>query len=334
MSKRFIHIVSFASAMAILMLSTMLFLGLSVRFAYAEPSSPDAPPGGTSGDSPPTAQTSFTGSYGVIVSVHAHGKGLGEVDPSGSFTVSGIPTTATVSAAYVYLSGYYGGSADSASLTFASVYIGSKTPDVVDPGGSLYFKTWIFDVTVYVTGDGTYSYSTSGISGSCGSALVVVFTDTGLPSREIIINSGMESLESASSTTTFTRSPGGVAGAGTLYIFEMAGDADGTGEEIKFNGATVLGPGDIFNENIISGKATSLNVVSVSTIAGVNTATVATGDDWIGWILAILDAPYQAPEGVPEFVDISFAASLGLLVIAARLVISRRRDKGPHPGLN
>ena len=66
--------------------------------------------------------------------------------------------------------------------------------------------------------------------------------------------------------------------------FSAGGD-----ESLVLNGSTVLGPGDIYNQN--QGPFATLLSIPVSVAAGSDTASIVTGDDFLGLHLAILVGP-------------------------------------------
>lgn len=238
-----------------------------------------------SGDTPLSTLDTFQGTVDVMVDVVPHG---GAIDPSGTFTIAGIPAGASIVKAWFFVTSFDSSVAPTLSATFAATALGSKPPDVSDPGGGLVNKHWRFDVTSLVTGNGGYTYSTSGGAGNAyGDALVVVFNHSSVPVKRIVINDGGESLASATSSTSFG---GFAAGPGRLIVFTQADDTgSGGGESLVLNGSTVLGPGDIYNQN--QGSFATLIDIPVSVIAGANTMDVVTAGDWFGLHLGILTGP-------------------------------------------
>ena len=268
-----------------------------VMFAWMAAATDVIPPGqpdgigieSVSGDNPPTTSFTWTGSGDVVVDVVAHNY---ENDPSGTFIISGIPVGSNIIQAYMYATEWEFSSGEVTSGTFDGISLSAVSPISSDSGGGLYLATYRWDVTTFVTGDGSYSFTTSGLERSFGSALVVVYQNPSEPSREIIINDGAESIDSATSTTTFS---GVSPGSSKLLLFTEADNAGGNSESVTFNGIVVAGPGDIFHAN--QGPYATLLNIPVTTVSGINTASVySDGDSLFGWELAILSTEVRSIE--------------------------------------
>ena len=278
-------------------LSLCLCLGASA--APAGVPAPKAQVLGSGADNPLTTQNTYTGPYDVaVVGVPI----AGATNPSGSFSLAGIPAGATVQAAWVVFGTYTGDT--SVVLTFAGQALPASGPAWADSGFP--FETFRFDVTSRITGNGSYTFSTTGLGYAYGAALVVVYGSPTLPVRTIVVNAGAEDLYGAASTTTFAGFTG--AGPGRLYLLTCADDADsGGGESLTFNGTVI--PGVVYDQNI--GQYTSLINQAVTVQAGTNTAIVTTAGDQFGWSLAILVGPGTAGEPV-----IPVATGAGLVGLA------------------
>lgn len=237
-----------------------------------------------SGDMPLTTLATFTGRADVIVKVVPQSFAL---NPSGTFTVSGIPMGGSIFRAYFITTSFSAFPTETATAVFAGTFLGTKSPDKTDPGGGLFLREYRYDVTQLVTGNGSYSYDVTGTNNVFGDALVIVFGHSSLPQRRIVINDGAESLQQAISTTSF----GGFGtGVGRLLIFTQADNAfDIGGESLTFNGAIVLGPGDVYNGN--QGDFASLIDIPVSVINGTNSTSVTTETDFFGLHLGVLVGP-------------------------------------------
>src|SRR5262249_13143233 len=141
-----------------------------------------------------------------------------------------------------------------------------------------------------VTGNGSYAFiaSPGGTgTGSWGHLLLVVYEWSGAPLRRIALAFGGDSMQYASSETTLT---GFQAGAATLELFTEADQRDySAGEEsIRVDGAIVAGgmERDLFCNN--QGYATSYFELPVVLHGSSARIGVVTGEDWLGWHMALL----------------------------------------------
>ena len=228
----------------------------------------------------------FEGQVDVVVDVVPQSVAS---NPSGTFTISGIPASATVLRAF-FITTSFGGPLQNATATFSTNSLGTKGDDDSDLGGGLRLHFYRFDVTSFVPGDGNYTYNVTaefpGTIFAFGDALVVVFEDASLPNRRIVVNDGAESLQNATSVTSFADMQ---AGIGRLIVFTQADDtADDSNESIALNGGTILGPGGVFTAN--QGGFASLHDLPVTVLDGTNSMSVTTGPDHFGLHLGILVA--------------------------------------------
>lgn len=236
------------------------------------------------GDHPLVTRKVVSGRVDALVLVVPH---VAAADPSGTFTVVGVPAGATVRAAFFVTTSFSASATEAANVTFAGQSLGARGDRLTDPAGGLYCRAYPYDVTSIVTGNGTYAYSVTGTSNTYGDALVIVFEEASLPLRRLAINFGSEALAGFTSTTNFAAFG---AGSGRLLIFTQADNPDpGATETVSLNGAVIAGPGDIFNGN--QGSFASLQDLSVNLSAGTNTVDVSTPSDFFGLHLAILIGP-------------------------------------------
>ncbi|MCH8853159.1 MAG: DUF3344 domain-containing protein [Planctomycetes bacterium] len=198
---------------------------------------------GTIGDSPPTTSFTFNGNVGVDIDVVP----FSGSPASSTFVLSGVPSSSSILKALMYVQ-RWNSPTTNATAVFSGNALGPIAPFAVDPAGDFQLQSYRFDVTNFVTGNGSFPFSfTTGGGQNFYAALVVIFSNTSEPVRTILINDGSEAIGTGSSTTTFSALS---AGSGTLTIVTQADNPGGSGESILFNGSTILGPGDIFNANL------------------------------------------------------------------------------------
>src|SRR5436190_2156545 len=89
-------------------------------------------------------------------------------------------------------------------LTLALLAAGTVGPISLDPGGGYDLGGYRWDVTSFVTGNGTYTFDITGVSLSYFAGLAVVYSDASLGLGEVRVNDGAESLLADTSTTTFS----------------------------------------------------------------------------------------------------------------------------------
>jgi hypothetical protein len=244
----------------------------------------DVAPADTTGDHPPTTAFTLKGKYGTAVSALPYDA---VANPSGTFIVSGIPAKSKVVKALLYLTDW---EASEAAATFAGASFGPAPPVTTNDGGGHRLGVFRFDVTSKVKGNGSYDYSSSGIAGSYGSALVVLYRNKTLLSNFIWVNDGSENMCNATSESLYSGGPK-KASDGRLLIFTEADDNIGkgeTGEVVSLNGNAVGGPLDA---NL--GHYASLLDLPVTGVGAKNTVSVMSPQDWFGWHLAILSTKRQ-----------------------------------------
>ena len=248
-----------------------------------------------------TTVHSFSGTVGAVVVGYAQPGGSSS---SGTFTVSGVPSGATILYAGYYADNYF--NTPSPTATFAGNSLGGPTASYIsDPN----YQAYAWNVTSFVTGNGSYSVSSGSYSQQYGNSLVVVYSWSGLPNGVVLINEGAQDNGggSISTSTMFNLASGGT---GTLWVATGADDSSSTGEQVLFNGSVVGGPIDA---NL--GSYASLLQMSVSTQAGANTTMLTTTGDWYGWDLAVLTSTGNS--AVPEPASLMLTASgLGPAVYA------------------
>jgi hypothetical protein len=208
----------------------------------------------------------------------------------GNLTVAGLPGGATILKAYLYANNYFADTG--ATGTFAGNPLGAATGIGNEEG----FWAYRWDVTALVTGNGVYAADYAGPDNTYGLALAVVYSDPSLPASQVFINDGAYDLLGAQTHSTMFNVA--TAGSGTLWVHTVADDEFSTGEQVRFNGAGVGGPLD---RNL--GLYASLLSMSVTTVAGMNTASITTAGDQFGWDLAVLQVT-----AIPEPGSIALAA--------------------------
>ncbi len=284
----------------LLVFSVLLLIPAGAQNAFAQ-DSPDPssmPPGAqpeTTGDS--TLTTSFThvGNVAVATSTVAISN---NVNFAGNFNLV-IPAGSTVIQALMYTNSWTGGTA---TATVNAVNLGVPTT-TTDPG-LLNHITFRWDATAANPVNGLNPFTS--VIGGGGSepvyaTLVVVYSNPANPNQQVIINDGTEILQNAGSTSVFN---GVKAGAGTLEIVIGSGDAGSGSEEIRFNGVTLAGPGNIYNSGL--GAFADAFQFPVPLVAGANSVDVITGPDVIVWPVTILTAPASIVGG--EFLPIDSTA--------------------------
>ncbi len=117
---------------------------------------------------------------------------------SGSITISGIPAGATIEKAYLFYSFQDNGGSVSGSFNgnpISGIFLGS---DCTSCWGTSSTSLYWADVSLYVSGNGTYNLSgfdplecPSGSHGVEGAALVVIYSEPSEPTRHISIYSGV-----------------------------------------------------------------------------------------------------------------------------------------------
>jgi len=216
-----------------------------------------------------------------------------DVSSSASITVSGIPSGATIVAAYLYWAG--SGSADN-TVTFAgqsttgTTYTGSYSLS----GTTFQFYGGRAVVTSRVSGNGTYTLSgmnaaTTGAYCTSeavvkGWSLLVIYSHSSRPLRRVTVFDGLDVLRSGSRTLSL----GGFMAAPALdsRISLLTWEGDPTisgGEGMSFNGSTLGTIGDVFASGSDHGLDLSGHDVASLLPAGSRSATVEymTGDDLI-----------------------------------------------------
>jgi len=253
-------------------------------------------------DSLTTVHT-YTGTVGATVVGFA---GPGWTSSTGSFTVSGIPSGATILYAGYYADNYFG--APSPTALFNGNSLGNPNASyTVGPS----YDAYAWNVTPFVTGNGSYSVSSGAFSQNYGNELVVVYSWSGLPNGTVQINEGAQDNNSGtiSTSTVFTLTGGGT---GKLFLATGADDSSSSGEQILLNGNVIGGPIDA---NL--GSYASLFNIGVTTLSGANTVTLTTNGDWYGWDLAVLATTTSSATPEP--------GTIMLMISGAGLLASRLR---------
>lgn len=253
------------------------------------------------GDSPLTVLYQNTGLLDLAHAVVPLGIGT-----SGTFTLTGIPGTATVEQAYLILGAWdeIGSATNTLDVTFDGTLFPAQPADVIDytvEVGGFDLGGYAIDVTALVSGDGSYplSFVHNQVGTSPpGALLAVVFSDPGNPLRQVSINFGAEQIRFGSASTDI---PGLVASSGDLYVWTEADNAffSGPVEEILFNGLVIAGGAgaDIFNGN--QGAATSFFAFpGLAIVDGTNTVAINNGQDLFGWHYAAIVSDGDEPTSI------------------------------------
>ncbi|QOY88584.1 PEP-CTERM sorting domain-containing protein [Paludibaculum fermentans] len=257
----------------------------------------------------------YTGAVSAMVSAEAF---PGVSDAKGALKVTGIPTGATIKAAYLYTSDWF--STAPLQASFGSKDVGGAAPASTDGQ----FSSYRWDVTDAINGNGSYDFDLSGGSQIYSVGLAVVYSTPGHPDRTITL---MDFSKEVSAPNNYGATAGTPEmnlhvnspydGAGTLWLMTNADDPESTGEGIYFNAAQVGGPID---GNL--GPHSSLFRLPVQVRSGENRMSLTSQGDWYGWSLAILDAPGAADIPTPE--PASF--TLALVGLVALALYRRRRS--------
>lgn len=234
--------------------------------------------------------TSFVSDGAVGAEVAAFATAGGSAT-SGVLTLTRIPAGATIERAWLY--GDDGLGTGTPTASFGGVQLGAGT--FLD--ANTHHRTFRWDVTSLVAGNGSYPASASGFGTNYGLGLVVAFRHPDLPTGRVVINDGAGELAHGttfSESTTFNAVPG----PATLWLYTN-GDDPGplpvTGEEIVFNGTVVGGPIDA---NL--GLRASLFEIPVTAIGGTNTLEIRTpvsgSADNFNWPVAVLVVTMVMPQ--------------------------------------
>jgi hypothetical protein len=216
-----------------------------------------------------------------------------EDNPSGEILVDSIPAGSTIAYAMISISAW-SGPVQMSNGTLNGAQLAPHLPiccDTVLNSGGFILRAYRWDVTEFVTGNGNYTYQFWQIEQSYGLYIVVIYENLNLPNKRIVIQDGSDAMSYTASTSIFN---GFAPGTGTLSIFTQAGDQEASGHEaITLNGNILAGPGNVFLENL--GPVADFDFFPSVDIDSSNVLTVSTGDDWIGYHLAILTGPCAYP---------------------------------------
>ena len=232
---------------------------------------------------------------------------------SGTTTVSAIPAGSTVERAYLYTA-FLGNGEDPSlknisvnGVPFTGTNIGTAQDTCWGFSNSFAYRT---DVTSVVSGNGTYSI-TDAASGSSilrqGASLVVVYSNPGLPSREILLLEGNDVIiGSPGRTNAFSGfSAAGPVTAKTTFI---VGDGQSAGNAGSFSGS--LGTsnfGNHFNGSDGSYWDTDTFDVSGLIASSDSSASVAisSGSDCLMWVAQVMSVTSAPPNSPPTaFADV------------------------------
>lgn len=216
-------------------------------------------------------------------------------------TVSGIPATATVDAAYLYWAG--SGAADG-SVTFNGTGV---TPErtagdsYVNGNSTLNFFGAVREVTNLVTGNGTYTLTGLGVNNGgayCTSqavmgswSLVVVYREPNAAPRRIQLRDGLVAVRQQTETFTLNGFTGAATPSVRLSYIVHEGDPDQVGdnnfpERVRWNGTTLTANNNAFNSTV-NGTSNvhglDIDTFTPTLAAGATTATleISSGPDLV-----------------------------------------------------
>ena len=268
---------------------------------------------------------------------------------TGTITLSGVTGTVTQALLYWHGPTYSLAPSANAAVSFAgSAITGSNIGFSSDNGwGFLNSQAYRADVTSLVTGNGSYSLANfikSGIAEINGASLLVFFNDgNSSNNRDIVLFDGNDS----NASNTYDADGWNVSLPGINYTTGSAAVrmtvSDGQNyldDALKINGATVAGPGAVFDGTTVAANANSSvgngslwdvrSFDSTSFLSpGLNTLTVTTrvNGDYLSLINVAIDLPAgAAPPPVTAVPEPETYAML-LAGLGAIGWISRRRRR-------
>jgi Protein of unknown function (DUF3344) len=272
--------------------STVLAVGLSLLVAMIGSAIPVL---ATTTDNPLT-EGAFTIQGNVDVLADGVGVFLGSLatTTTSNLTVA-LPPGSAIEKAFLYFGGIEIDDlpVNSAAASINGVGLGTLLPistNIFSSAPNVIDNTYRWDATsAVVSGVNNLSITTSAPQEHLSHLLLVIFSNPTLPLRRVIVNDGAELIENTTATTSF---PNVATGSGKLINAVFAGDIDGPGEAILFNGDTIVCC-TVWDQS--SGPHLDLDTLSVTTINGTNTASISTGIDIVIWQLAVLVAGPLAP---------------------------------------
>ncbi len=233
------------------------------------------------GDSPLQPFTSYEGNGSAIIKTYYYNAVSSFSD---TMSINKIPADATIKEAYLIFSDWRYD-----STAAAAVLIGSTLSDgqiFIDIDNTYHLTTTVYNITKYITGNGAYDISASGMVYCYFMSLVVIYENPSSEALSLFLNVGSESLQHDSSSTSFNFS--NAHSDAQIVLLTQAADPNGSkDEQVHFNGETIRGPGDIFFGNL-GPYADQIVIDSVNIIEGENKLMVITGSDWFGFHLAMV----------------------------------------------
>lgn len=257
---------------------------------------------------------------------------------SSTATLSGIPASGTVIAAYLYWAG--SGSTLDAAITFDGTDLTadrSFTTSIVASGNTFDFFGGFEDVTAHVESkrNGNYVFTNlavdvgdpycSSLAVLSGWALIVIYSEPTLTGKTIVVYDGFDAERASSVSYTlngiFASPPPN--GKGSFLVWQGDPDISGAPEGLQFN-ATGLSDGlnpvaNVYNSTINSiGSSTTYGVdldtfnVSATINAGDTSAstTVSTGNDFVVLNAVLLQVQSDLIVGT-VFEDVNYGGGAG-----------------------
>ena len=210
--------------------------------------------------------------------------GQGAIPPNGTFNLTQVNGPVVKSTFYAHDWNNGGAGID---LDFNGNSVATTGPFASDIALAASMYTYQWDVTPFVAGPGSYTYTVGpttvgNLFAVPAMALAVVYQDPSGPTRQVTILEGAQQLgETGSETENFTFA-GMLAGPTSVSVLTGFDDnSSSAGEQATYNGTFVGGPFDKalgLNATLTNGTATSLT--------GTNGLSVSTGSDHFGVVLS------------------------------------------------
>ena len=200
----------------------------------------------TAGDNPLQSYFEWEGHGKVIVKPISYETAD---NPAGTFVIEDIPTGSNVVSASFAITAWPREECFASSI-FNDANLDTIMPIEHDPAQALVSCLYRWDVTRFVSENGTYTFTSSDIYDCYLIYLVVIYEKPSLPNVRIAVTEGSEALRWASSTTRFLDFE---EREGTLILLmEAAQRGGGVSEKVEFNDELLLGSGDVFVANLDS----------------------------------------------------------------------------------
>jgi hypothetical protein len=212
----------------------------------------------------------YSGDYGISTS------GWGSTSSSGTISTEAIPLGSTVTAAYLYSSTYSFGSPTIPGGTLGGTTVNYSTSLGINSSACCNLQAWRADVTSIVApvvnggSGGAYNFGITETNtlNQDGEALVVVYTNSALPTQTVAILNGFASSAGDTSSITFAKPLDPTASG--FFAHMIIGDGFSCCSQsstISVNGqlmTTVAGN----NDSSVDSSAANGNLITVGHMAG------------------------------------------------------------------